>query len=268
MSSLTTSTLESHIASLQSTLSFLTSALDDLDSSGPHETSDRDPEWLATDLISLKGKTGMLVDEMRRVRKRMVSEGVRPAPAAFGSPGGAKRKRERERLGDGEGGSKRLSIEGVKRNSSPPPAETHGADVKDGGEEEEGGAEGGYQVQYVDVSAEVHKRLRESRLRQLMESPKTAQKRKFDDTVGSGDEVELEGGDKEREVELLLRSPQKKIKMIGGLQQVARFFSRRGAGEDGEKGKEGGGSGGTTAKSVTRGEDEREDRGNVKRRRI
>lgn len=60
--------LDKHIANLQAQLTSLAETLD--------ATEPNDPEWLATDLITLKGSTNMLVDNMRRFRKRAVNEGL------------------------------------------------------------------------------------------------------------------------------------------------------------------------------------------------
>lgn len=77
-----------------------------------------------------------------------------------------------------------------------------------------------YEGQHVDVSEEVNRRLHESRLRRLMNSPSTAQKRKYDafeDTrMGSG-------GDTEDDREELLdrdRSPTKRLRASGTFESV------------------------------------------------
>jgi hypothetical protein len=74
--------LDTHISNLQSQLRFFTASLASLDASASEAEADdatdaeRDPEWLVTELIALKGRTGMLVDDLRRVRKRCLSKGL------------------------------------------------------------------------------------------------------------------------------------------------------------------------------------------------
>ncbi|KAF2658609.1 hypothetical protein K491DRAFT_689913 [Lophiostoma macrostomum CBS 122681] len=262
-------TLEARISSLQSQLEFFASALDD--------TNSEDPEWLATDLISLKGKTSMLVDEMRRVRKRMVGEGVRGS-GAENDGGGSRRKRARlsiEGPGEESNGVRTGGLNGRKKdangqeevkaqkaenpstarfapgvhprptkqdkessstssnptsNDIPPATPTPDADV-----ESEAGE---YQVQYVDVTEEVNRRLRESRLRQLMDSPSTAKKRKldaFEPPEDNGGDVEADGSDwSER-----YKSPTKKIRSSGQFEQMVKLNEgvKRGDG-DGQEGEE------------------------------
>ncbi|KAH7132636.1 hypothetical protein B0J11DRAFT_522180 [Dendryphion nanum] len=248
MSSFSITDLDSHIANLQSQLTFLASALD--------ATDHTDPEWLASDLITLKGKTSMLSDDMRRVRKRMANEGVR-----------VKERPANKRS--------RLSIEGSKRESltnEDPGGQITPTKRADGDLEQSGikGSankstedDGGYQVQYIDVTEEVNRRLRESRLRQLMNSPITSQKRKFEALEGA-DDVEL--GDTPGETGVqdgsgldldVFKSPTKKIRTSGAFTQVASLNGGFRAGSKSEKDD-----------GVREGPDGRLDRVSVKRRRM
>lgn len=107
-----------------------------------------------------------------------------------------------------------------------------------------------YKVQYMDVSEIVNRRLRESRLRQLMEVPSasTNQKRKRHDMEGEGDGggQDVEGSD-DRFTSMM--SPMKKLKTVGNFESVAnvqnesktggalkRLFSGSGSGEKGQNG--------------------------------
>jgi hypothetical protein len=58
-------------------------------------------------------------------------------------------------------------------------------------------ADNGYVVEHIDVTAQVNRRLQESRLRRLMETPSTAQKRKRDalEDTRSESAAESEDGD-------------------------------------------------------------------------
>lgn len=196
----------------------------------------------------------MLSDDMRRVRKRMVREGypVNDRPT---------NKRAR------------LSIDGAKRESLAGKGDPEGqvTPTKRPDEDEERGEvassggnatreDGGYQVQYIDVTEEVNRRLRESRLRQLAESPSTSQKRKYDDI----ETEEVEGQDTEAGepkegagLELdILRSPTKKIRTSGVFTQVTNLNGSLNA------------SIGKKEDDVKDGPDGRLDRGTVKRRRL
>lgn len=95
--------------------------------------------------------------------------------------------------------NKRLSIEGVKRPDPPEsstsstkkvrlsiPGSEETSEVRPADEElarrvSSAQAESTYVIQHIDVTEEVNRRLQESRLRRLMETPSTAQKRKRDD---------------------------------------------------------------------------------------
>lgn len=90
-------------------------------------------------------------------------------------------------------------------------------------------------MQYVDVTEEVNRRLRESRLRQLMDSPSTAQKRKFD---AYGDGRGDDGGGEETEGILGEgRSPVKRLRSVGqfeGVVTAKEGLKRTGENEGGE----------------------------------
>lgn len=78
-----------------------------------------------------------------------------------------------------------------------------------------------YQVEYVDVTAEVERRLHESRLRSLMDTPATSQKRKFEALEDNNRGGEEEGEDS-REAIFEERSPVKKQKTFGQLEGVLK----------------------------------------------
>jgi hypothetical protein len=56
-----------HIENLRAQLQFLNKGLDATDHNAP--------DWLATDLISLRNKSGRLQDDMKRFRDQLQSEG-------------------------------------------------------------------------------------------------------------------------------------------------------------------------------------------------
>jgi hypothetical protein len=202
-------------------LAFLAEALDTTDSA-------KDPEWLDTDLIALKGKTSMLYDDMRRVRKRMAGEGVRV---------GERKTNKRQRLsiegtkvanGSGEshtpGSNRKLDADAegqLTPPTKPPQAPSEPKPASEGGQEGAGQDETDheYKVQYVDVTEEVNRRLRENRLRQLMDSPSTSQKRKrnaleeqepYNQEYCDEEHLDLDSG----------RSPVKKPRASGAFEQV------------------------------------------------
>lgn len=84
-----------------------------------------------------------------------------------------------------------------------------------------------YVVQHVDVTEEVNRRLRESRLRRLMETPSTAQKRKFnaydearsESAAETEDEVGSRGGLSGSEFE---RTPTKRLKSSGTFERTGK----------------------------------------------
>ncbi|KAF2746205.1 hypothetical protein M011DRAFT_487357 [Sporormia fimetaria CBS 119925] len=264
MSDFDIAAFDTHLRNLQSQLAFLTTTLSN--------TTHEDPEWLATDLIALKGKTGMLVDEMSRFRRRARAAGF------------VARSRIRDSNHSNSEVNKRLSIEGLRRSKSgegdeekqltPPtsrmPTTTTQLDHKTANPQQQD--PNSYKVEYQDISEEVNRRLQESRLRQLREQPPTSQKRKFSDVndypddygpqwrsdpnTGGGDE-QLRG-DEEAEEDARagwlerFGSPTKKIKIFGGLEQVIRaggsgvkrlFVPDRDADGGGGKGQQGGGEG-------------------------
>lgn len=57
-----------HIDNLRAQLQFLNEGLDATDHNAP--------DWLATDLISLRNKSGRLQDDMKRFRDQLQSEGL------------------------------------------------------------------------------------------------------------------------------------------------------------------------------------------------
>jgi hypothetical protein len=85
--------------------------------------------------------------------------------------------------------NKRLSIEGAKRPAETPTAQppilnsqavSPPVDQSPTPRAKRTKIEDAYVVQHVDVTEEVNRRLQENRLRRLMQTPSTAQKRKFD----------------------------------------------------------------------------------------
>ncbi|CAI6332763.1 unnamed protein product [Periconia digitata] len=207
---------DKHIASLQSQLRSLNSALE--------ATDHNSPEWLATDLISLRNKSGRLQDDMQQFRERLESEG----------------------LGVRKESNKRLSIEGASDKIPPPRKSLESASAKSFHDLESHRrlssaatttavntamnplsspppqaqpSISDYTPQHMDVSEEVHRRLQESRLRRLMGSPSTSQKRKYNVFESTKMGVELEGGnagdEEEEEGGETERSPFKRIKASG-----------------------------------------------------
>lgn len=57
-----------HIENLRSQLQFLNETLEGTDHNAP--------DWLATDLLSLRNKSGRLQDDMKRFRDQLDSEGL------------------------------------------------------------------------------------------------------------------------------------------------------------------------------------------------
>ena len=101
--------------------------------------------------------------------------------------------------------NKRLSIEGAKLPDSSQPStkkvrlsipgsedmtEVRPADEDPAPRANPAQVESTYVVQHIDVTEEVNRRLQESRLRRLMETPSTAQKRKRNDD----EDTQMEGG--------------------------------------------------------------------------
>ncbi|KAJ8108262.1 hypothetical protein OPT61_g8293 [Boeremia exigua] len=160
--------LDRHIDNLRAQLQFLNEGLDATDHNAP--------DWLAADLLSLRNKSGRLQDDMKRFRDQLESEGL------------ATKKTKHA--------NKRLSLEGGKAQDPPQPSpkkvrlsipgsedtsETRSTDEELARRPSSAHAEPTYLVQHIDVTEEVNRRLQESRLRRLMETPSTAQKRKRDD---------------------------------------------------------------------------------------
>ncbi|KAL5119848.1 hypothetical protein ACEQ8H_002209 [Pleosporales sp. CAS-2024a] len=166
---------DKHIENLRAQLQFLNDGLDATDHNAP--------DWLATDLISLRNKSGRLQDEMKRFRDHLQSEGLAVKKV--------------------KSSNKRLSIEGAKAATpstsvkpssqavSPPVDQSPTPRARPALPENE------YVVQRVDVTEEVNRRLQESRLRRLMETPSTARKRKRDvfDEPRSGSAVDTDADD-------------------------------------------------------------------------
>lgn len=139
--------------------------------------------------------------------------------------------------------NKRLSIENAKRPDPPEPSinskkkvrlsipgSEEAAEVRPADEElirraSSAQAESTYVIQHIDVTEEVNRRLQESRLRRLMETPSTAQKRKRDDDedtrMESGTETEVtprnnyDGNDDDP-------TPTKRAKISGAFEQAGK----------------------------------------------
>ncbi|EDU43064.1 hypothetical protein PtrSN002B_010026 [Pyrenophora tritici-repentis] len=160
MAKLSLEDFDKHIENLRAQLSFLNETLDGTDHNAP--------DWLATDLISLRNKSGRLHDDMKRFRDQLESEGL------------AEKKTKTSH--------KRLSIEGAKATAPTPKAQNPTPNLQaispavdqSPAPRAKGAPENAYVVPHVDVTEEVNRRLQMSRLRRLMETPSTAQKRKFD----------------------------------------------------------------------------------------
>jgi hypothetical protein len=60
--------LDKYLDNLRAQLEFLNKSLDATDHNAP--------DWLATDLVSLRNKSGRLQDEMKRFRDQLESEGL------------------------------------------------------------------------------------------------------------------------------------------------------------------------------------------------
>ncbi|KAF2028622.1 hypothetical protein EK21DRAFT_113638 [Setomelanomma holmii] len=149
---------DTHIENLRAQLQFLNEGLDATDHNAP--------DWLATDLISLRNKSGRLQDEMKRFRDQLQSEGLAMKITKT---------------------KNRLSIEGAKTftpSTQTPKSQTQAVsppvDQSPTPRAKTATTESSYVVEHIDVTEEVSRRLQESRLRRLMETPSTAQKRKRD----------------------------------------------------------------------------------------
>lgn len=218
------------MTNLRSTLRFFSEALE--------QTNHNSPEWLATDLLSLRNQTGRLTDGMQKFADQLQAEGL--AERKPQAPASNKRAR--------------LSLEGANRpnpsssstpsspqvpNSAAPPQPQH----QPTSPHEE------YEVQRIDITEEVNRRLQEARLRRLVGSPSTSQKRKFD----AYESMETWGGSEDtpepQEDNALGRSPFKRIRATGTFEPIASVMKR----------KEGGITMGFTDVG-------KEERGNAKRR--
>ncbi|KAF2851809.1 hypothetical protein T440DRAFT_394297 [Plenodomus tracheiphilus IPT5] len=197
-----------HIENLRSQLQFLNETLEGTDHNAP--------DWLATDLLSLRNKSGRLHDDMKRFRDQLDNEGLAEKKAKTSN--------------------KRLSIEGAKGTRLTPNMQSsttqHSAisppvDQSPTPKGKPPQVEDTYVVQHIDVTEEVNRRLRESRLRRLMETPSTAQKRKynaFEEARSEGaaetdDEAISRGGCSGSEYE---RTPTKRLKSNGTFEQTGK----------------------------------------------
>ncbi|KAH3913582.1 hypothetical protein HBH56_104960 [Parastagonospora nodorum] len=216
MTSFSLEDIDAHIANLRAQLLFLNKGLDATDHNAP--------DWLATDLISLRNKSGRLQDDMKRFRDQLQSEGL----------GAKKAKISNKRLSiEGEGldakkakPSKRLSIEGAKPSTptkrpansaiSPPvdqsPTPRANPTLPDPA----------YVVERVDVTQEVNRRLQESRLRRLMETPSTAQKRKRDALEEPRSGSTVDGDGRNYSGSEYDGTPTKRLKCSGAFEQVGK----------------------------------------------
>ncbi|KAF2689230.1 hypothetical protein K458DRAFT_290663, partial [Lentithecium fluviatile CBS 122367] len=191
--------IERHIDNVRLQLQFFNEALE--------ATDHRSPDWLATELISLRNKSGRLQDDMQRFKEQLESKGLKKVGSS----------------------NKRLSLEGSKPSSRPPDLETSinpstspapSQNARQSPRPQR--SEDSYVAQHIDVTEEVNRRLRESRLRRLMDSPSTSQKRKrdaFDDTrMGNGGDSE---GAVEDDVDIR-RTPTKKLRASGSFEPALK----------------------------------------------
>ncbi|KAH9866974.1 hypothetical protein IAQ61_007564 [Plenodomus lingam] len=208
MTRLSLEDFDRHIESLRAQLQFLNESLEGTDHNAP--------DWLATDLLSLRNKSGRLHDDMKRFRDELDRQGL------------AEKKAKTSQ--------KRLSIEGSKAARSSPisqPSTTRKSAISPPvdqsptpkGKPTQNADE--YVVQHIDVTKEVNRRLRESRLRRLMETPRTAQKRKYnafdeprsESATETDDEAGSRGGYSGSEYE---RTPTKRLKSTGAFEQTGK----------------------------------------------
>jgi hypothetical protein len=204
--------IDQHMANLRSTLRLFSEALE--------KTDHNSPDWLATDLLSLRNQTGRLTDGMQKFADQLQAEGLA------------------ERKPQASNKRARLSLEGANRptpSSTPLPSspqmpssataprrqpqpQQHQHQPTSPHEE--------YEVQRIDVTEEVNRRLREARLRRLGNSPSTSQKRKFDayESMESWGETE---GSTEREDMYMGRSPMKRVRASGTFEPIAGVMKRK-----------------------------------------
>ncbi|KAF2269902.1 hypothetical protein CC78DRAFT_564573 [Lojkania enalia] len=218
MESFSLEEFDKHVENLRSQLTFLTSALNATDRNAP--------DWAAGDLLALRNGTSRLQDDMCRFRSRIMEEEVATLKPS----------------------NKRLSIEGSQGSSLPPTDHSNAQSESSTAPELPPSAdadphatgpeppiqEDGYEVQYMDISSLVNQRLHESRMRRLMDSPRTAQKRKHDVFVEDWTE-DMEGSE-DTKSEALSReqSPVKKLKAFGSFEQALKRKDGRMPGEGDE----------------------------------
>ncbi|CAN9186605.1 unnamed protein product [Alternaria alternata] len=209
MAKLSLEDFDKHIENLRAQLLFLNETLDATDHNAP--------DWLSADLLSLRNKSGRLQDDMKRFRDQLEDEGL------------AEKKKVKT-------SNKRLSIEGAKRPAETPVAQTptpsaHAisplVDQSPTPRAKRTKIEDTYVVQHVDVTEEVNRRLQENRLRRLMQTPSTAQKRKFDsyeeeprsEGPAGTDEEGSRGGYSASEQE---RTPTKRLRSSGTFEGLGK----------------------------------------------
>lgn len=159
---------------------------------------------------------------MKRFRDQLEREGLAEKKVHISLSRGDRCTRSRSKM---KTCNKRLSLEGTKLSPSThrpqtPSAQTHAvsplADPNVTPRAKPTQSEPVYVVEHIDVTEEVNKRLRESRLQRLMETPSTAQKRKFDtyeDTMAAdGVDVEEDGNLRSSDYE---RTPVKRLRITG-----------------------------------------------------
>ncbi|KAJ4334655.1 hypothetical protein N0V87_006691 [Didymella glomerata] len=168
--------LDRHIENLRAQLQFLNEGLDATDHNAP--------DWLATDLLSLRNKSGRLQDDMKRFRDQLESEGlatkkVKPANEKAANKRLSLEASKAEDPSETSTKKVRLSIPGSNEKTEVRPTDEDIARRPSTASTTT--TESTYVVQHIDITEEVNRRLQESRLRRLMETPSTAQKRKRDD---------------------------------------------------------------------------------------
>ncbi|KAL1647624.1 hypothetical protein SLS61_007254 [Didymella pomorum] len=168
--------LDRHIENLRAQLQFLNEGLDATDHNAP--------DWLATDLLSLRNKSGRLQDDMKRFRDQLESEGLATKKTKTANEKAANKRLSLEASKADEAletstKKVRLSIPGSNEKNEVRPADEDIARRPSAASTTT--TESTYVVQHIDITEEVNRRLQESRLRRLMETPSTAQKRKRDD---------------------------------------------------------------------------------------
>ncbi|KAF2740169.1 hypothetical protein EJ04DRAFT_572466 [Polyplosphaeria fusca] len=188
---------DKHIANLQSQLKFVAAALNSTDHNAP--------DWVATDLLGLRNSTSRLKDDMDRVKRKFEEDGVTIGKASS---------------------SKRLSLKGSMHSSPVAPngtAASSSAGPPGTKPSDRPAVDDSYEVQYMDISEMVQQRLNQSRLQRLMDSPRTAQKRKRDALQDEAAETENgEQDDTESESKSRGASPTKKLKACGTFEQLLK----------------------------------------------